>query len=491
MINITFVFFIYGLAFFCMGLVLLLESNRSPLLAEGRVLRPLAIFGMVHGGHEWLEMFLDKSDWVVFQDPVLVGWLRVGILAASFTSLTIFALRVLQPRRSLTRGEILGSLILLGLYVLLIGWVGWRSGQSHADWLMHIDATLRYLLAVPGAILAGIALHRQATQAPLRRLSRGLFLASWGFMVYALTQVVVPRLDIFPADVLNTASFTSVTGLPIQLVRAVCAVWVTIGLLISVQEADAERQRQFQTAFQERLDAMQQIQHETSKREALRRELLRHTVIAQEDERARIARELHDETSQVLTAFALHLAALRDSVSDNNRADDQVAHLQGLSRQMAAGLYRLVHDLRPAQLDDLGLVAALQYLVSEARQRLSLEVTLEVEGERRRLDTLVETVCFRVAQEALTNVARHAAIRSSRLRLIFFEREVILQVSDEGVGFDPQASLIPPRGWGLAGMRERVEAVGGQLLLASAPGRGTIVEATIPLDQVDRDAATA
>ncbi len=481
-INITFVFFIYGLAFFCMGLALLLESGRSPLFAEGRVLRPLAIFGFVHGSHEWLEMFLDKSDWVVFQNPLLVGWLRVGILAVSFTSLIVFGLRALQPGRTLSRREILGWLALLGLYALLVGLVGYLSGRSHSDWLAHVDAALRYLLAMPGALLAGVALQQQATQAQpgLHGLGRSLRWASWGFLIYAITQAVVPPLDVFPADVLNTATFIRAVGFPVQVVRAVCAVLVTVSLIRGMQVVDAERQRQLLAAHQARLDALEQARQEMLKREALQRDLLRHTVIAQEDERARIARELHDETSQVLTAFSLHVAALRDVFSDNAKAIEQLKHLQELSRLMAQGLYRLVRDLRPAQLDDLGLVAALQYLVDEIYQRFDLEISLEVSGERRRLDPLVETVCFRIAQEALTNVAKHAEVEQARLELVFAEQEVILRVSDQGVGIDAKPGLIPPRGWGLAGMRERAELLGGRMQLQSTFGQGTRVEVTIP-----------
>jgi two-component system NarL family sensor kinase len=140
----------------------------------------------------------------------------------------------------------------------------------------------------------------------------------------------------------------------------------------------------------------------------------------------------------------------------------------------------MVHDLRPAQLDDLGLIAALGYLVDEARQN-NLLVTLDIEGNRQRLDPLVETVLFRIAQEVLTNVKRHANASQARMTLSFGAQEIRLAVRDEGVGFDPDEIPRPPHGWGLAGMRERAESVGGRFKIDSAPGHGTQVEVAVPI----------
>ena len=223
---------------------------------------------------------------------------------------------------------------------------------------------------------------------------------------------------------------------------------------------------------------------------------MRHIVVAQEDERARISRELHDETSQILTAISFHLAALRREAAQNPKAREQVDYLQGLSRQMAQGLYRMVHDLRPSQLDDLGLAAALHYLISEEKSHMALEIDFKIYGERRRLDPLVETVLFRVAQEALTNITRHAQSRRASVELTFGLEQAGLMIKDEGIGFDPQQVFTSGGAWGLAGMRERCESIGARLTLDSAPGLGTRIEVTVPLaekaadglveDQVDR-----
>jgi two-component system sensor histidine kinase UhpB len=284
----------------------------------------------------------------------------------------------------------------------------------------------------------------------------------------------------FPARFLNSTGFQNFAGFPIQVVRAMLAVLITLSMLRATQIVEKDRQMQLQVVQQARLEALERIQEELTKREALKRELLRHTVRAQEEERSRIARELHDETSQVLTAFSLDLATLKTVICDRAEVKTLVERLQGLSKQMSQGLYRLVHDLRPAQLDDLGLVPALEYLKDD-NISAGLEVAINIHGKARRLDPIIETVLFRVAQEALHNVIRHAQVGRAQISLEYQPQEIILKVKDSGTGFNPVQSFVPPRGWGLAGMRERVESVGGQLNIESKPGSGTVVVVDVPV----------
>lgn len=373
---------------------------------------------------------------------------------------------------------------LLAIYAILVVVTSLVQHGSPTLLVIHADALARYLLAVPGALLAALALGRQAQRVRLeghRQITLGLLMAAWSFALYGLTQVIVPPVDLFPASYLNSAAFTAWTGVPIQVVRAVLAVTATVGILRSIQAAEDERHHELAAAQQARLEALERVQQELEARESLRRELLRHIVIAQEEERSRIARELHDETAQFLTALMLDLATLRNSLPADRAITEIIERLQSLSRRMSQGIYRMVRDLRPAQLDDLGLAAALQHLVDQVRQRDGLEVRMSIEGPRRRLDLLVETALFRVAQEALTNVSRHAACQLAWLELHYHENEVTLCVRDDGKGFDPRQEILPPRGWGIAGMRERVESIGGSFRVHAAPGEGAQVEAIVPL----------
>lgn len=480
------VYFVYGLAFFCMGLVMSLESRRASALGEARLLTPLAIFGFVHGIHEWIEMFLELRKWLYLPAFAAADWGRLLLLLISFAFLLFFALHALKPSRP--RLPVWAIYSGFGLLIVTLGLItigGLTQRESLLEWNIQADVILRYLLAVPAGILAAFGLIRQSqrSRSADRRLASGLLIAGVSFGLYGLTQMAVPPVNIFPARYFNSAVFLNWFGFPIQGVRALLAVLITSGLMLAIQAAETERRRQLASAQQARLEALQQIQQDLEEREALRRELLRHTVIAQEEERARIARELHDETSQFLTALNLNMAALRNAASINKQAGEILDRMQELTRRMAQGIYRMVHDLRPAQLDDLGLIAALQYLADDAQRRSDLLVDLKIINTPRRLDPLVETVLFRVAQEALSNVARHSQSNHAQMELEFLPGEVRLSVQDHGVGFDPDAELLPPRGWGIAGMRERAESVEGKLTLQSAPGRGTLVEVNLPVEE--------
>ena len=480
--NITLIYFIYGLSFFTMGLALAFETRRSPLLAESRVLKPLAIFGLVHGGHEWFEMFLDKSDWLLMDHSLVIHWLRILILTISFISLSIFAWRSINPQKKFGKLELRRWGFGFSIYLLAVIAFGYLSGRSHPDELSHVDAFLRLLIAVPGAVMAGVALNRQAQHAKKEGrfdLSKAFKWSAAGFIIYGFTQIFVPALDVFPASLINSGSFLVWTGVPIQLIRAILAMILMVSLINAIQLVERERQVNFITAQHARIAAVDQLKLELLEREKLRQELMRHIVLAQEDERTRIARELHDETSQILTGFSLHLAALNEIVGNIPQANKQIGYLQSLSKQMSQGLYRLIRDLRPAQLDDLGLIAALNFLVGDIRNSLNLKVHLQIKGNHQRMESLVETVFFRVAQEALTNVARHAHTQEAQVLMVFNEELIEIQISDQGVGFNPDLLTSFPNRLGLTGMKERVESVGGKLEIWSMPQRGTSVKMSI------------
>lgn len=483
--DIVLIFFIYGLAFFSMGIALSLETTRAPRLAERRVLQPLAVFGLLHGMHEWIEILLLQGVWLGVPFPEYLDWMRYALLVFSFVPLVYFGLLMLigPEKGGRLPLAILGGILLFYAILLIL-----VSGQRPDLLIRPADTLARYVLAVPGGILAGLGLRKRARQVEQEgraKLARRFTWAAVGFAMYGLTQIFVGPIDLFPATIVNSAVFLELAGFPVQLVRASMAALVTVNLIQAIQIVDDEREEQLLTAQQERFAALQQVQRDLEEREALRRELLRHTVIAQEEERGRIARELHDETAQFLTALSLNLATLKNLVPELPRSKELLEELQTMTREMSQGIYRLVHDLRPAQLDDLGLVPALQYLGEEEQKRTGLQVALQVVGKRRRLDPLIETVIFRVAQEALTNVARHAQCDEAKVKLWFNSEDIVLEVSDKGVGLDGEQESSPERGWGLEGMRERAESVSGHLHIYSPAGGGTIVEVTVPIVETE------
>lgn len=224
-----------------------------------------------------------------------------------------------------------------------------------------------------------------------------------------------------------------------------------------------------------------------------RTELLRRVIGAQEDERKRVARELHDEVGQFLTGLLLSLGSARQSAEP--RAPDvahQLTGLEDLARRAVEEVRRLVADLRPSVLDDMGLVEAVRWYAGILQERAGLAVEVAARGLDRRLPAHLEVVIFRVVQEALTNVVRHARATRVDIELDAGPLAVRATVRDDGRGFDPTAvaalrnagSGVGP-GLGLLGMEERVRLVGGTFRLESAPGRGTAVAFSIPLKEGD------
>ena len=228
-----------------------------------------------------------------------------------------------------------------------------------------------------------------------------------------------------------------------------------------------------------------ELHQQVQEREVLRGDLLRRSAEAQEAERKRIARELHDGIGQTFTALALGMAGVEEMMlRDPIAARAQIINMKEIASRAIAEMRQVVADLRPPQLDDLGLVPALHWLADEWRNRLHLDVHLQVTGQRRRLTPEMETVLFRIAQEALTNVAKHAQALKATVSLKFDADPLELCIEDDGIGMTTEQihrGWAHHQGWGLAGIQERAALLGGTLQIDSAPGRGTRLTVRIPL----------
>jgi signal transduction histidine kinase len=211
-----------------------------------------------------------------------------------------------------------------------------------------------------------------------------------------------------------------------------------------------------------------------------RTELLRRIVTTQEDERRRIARELHDQMGQHITALMLWIKALGDGPGEATADRDRQFHrLREMIDEIGREAHRIALELRPTALDDLGLHSALLNHVEEWSERYRIDVDFQNSGlNHRRLGPEVETTIYRIVQEALTNVVKHA--NAARVGLVIEDgpEHLVAIVEDDGVGFDPES--VPGLGMGLLGMKERVALVGGTLQVESAPGCGTTLLIRIP-----------
>lgn len=211
--------------------------------------------------------------------------------------------------------------------------------------------------------------------------------------------------------------------------------------------------------------------------------LSRRLIEAQESERRRIARELHDRIGQALTAVKINLQTIQrlpDSASSAAYLEESIETVERALQQVR----NLSLDLRPSLLDDLGLVAALRWYVDRQAQRAGFSALFTADPFDARLPTEVETTCFRVAQEALTNIVRHSRARRVEVQLRHSETELQLLIHDDGAGFDVQAALdssMRGASLGLLGMRERVHLVGGKIEIESSPAAGTEIRVRLPL----------
>lgn len=219
------------------------------------------------------------------------------------------------------------------------------------------------------------------------------------------------------------------------------------------------------------------LELQVRERTAALAELTTHLQQLREEEHALLARELHDELGALLTAAKLDVARIKSRLgTDSPEVNERIAHLAETLNSSIALKRRIIEDLRPSSLSNLGLVAALEILAHESADRLGFAITAELEEVQ--LDGAAELTAYRLVQESLANIGKHANARSVTLTLEAMPSFARVEVRDDGRGFSLEE--IAPATYGLVGMRHRVEAAGGTLTIDSIPGQGTVVSALLP-----------
>ena len=472
------VYFIYGLAFFSMGLLVAVEGGRASDIRLRRALPPLAGFGFVHAAHEWIEMYVLMGHTSNFEISSLWG-IQLATLAFSFISLAAFGSFLLAD------SEIARRLILLipiGLQAIWVFGLYSFRGQYAGQLLWDVaDTWTRYTLAIPASLLTAIGLvvqQRAFRRSGLIRFGQDALWAAITFGWYGLFgQFFAKATPLFPSNVINQQTFADLFGFPIQLFRALMAVAAALFVIRFLRAFKVEADRKIADLQQARLEESQQ-------REIMRGELFRRVVAAQEAERQRIARDLHDETGQALTAIGMGLRGLSGKLSARNKNALNTLHkLETLTADSLQELQRLMTDLRPSHLDDLGLSAALRWYSTKLQAHSSLHIRVDIHGEECDLDDAMKITIFRIIQESLNNVIKHAQATNVNIHVHFEEKDVRISVFDNGVGFDRdqvQQRRTNRPSLGLAGMEERAALLGGTVTVQSRPGYGTEVEALIP-----------
>ncbi len=257
-------------------------------------------------------------------------------------------------------------------------------------------------------------------------------------------------------------------------------------LIDEIGQANAQLEHRVHERTRELNDANAQLRE----REEARAQLLRKVISAQEDERKRIARELHDETSQDLAVLAMGLETAQDAIRGGRTP--RLDEVKALAVRTLEDVHRLILDLRPSVLDDLGLLSAIRWYADRQLATRGISARCEF-GEMPRLAPEMETALFRMCQEAMTNVARHAQATAVLVQVGVEGNDVVIEIEDDGKGFEPEAAgrREGRQPWGIMGIRERAEILGGTARIESAPGQGTRVAVRIPMRQAPSASSVA
>ena len=239
-----------------------------------------------------------------------------------------------------------------------------------------------------------------------------------------------------------------------------------------VEKSLRKSERHYGLLLQQSRDMQEQLRH-----------LSRQLLTAQEEERKKISRELHDEIAQTLTGINIRLAALKTEAAHNTKGlQDKISSAQRMVEKSVDIVHRFARELRPTVLDDLGLIPALHSFVKGFSERTRIPIRLTIFAGVEELDNAKRTMLYRVAQEALTNVARHAQAGRVDVNIEKLPGGICMKIRDDGKSFqvDHMLNARKNKRLGLLGMRERVEMVGGSFNVESAPGKGTTIQARVP-----------
>lgn len=458
------VVFGYGLVFFLLGFALTLQARRPSQLTMARALPLLGSFGLLHGVAEWGPVFIPIQATYLRPERILALWVMHGtLLAMSFAFLMQFGLR-LAAEGLPKRYQFLPALawVVFGVWLALYLWNGpfLQESVSIVDWLDAGDAWSRLMLAFPGGLITCYGLSRQADEfrrmgtphllAMLRMsvLSFGLFAVAGG--------LVVPYADFFPARHLNTETFFELTGLPAELLRGLAGLAIIYFVTRMLEVFNVEQARRMEEA--ERVEAVL-------------------------EERDRIARELHDGIIQRLYAVGLNLEAIKEQLEEDPA--ECKLRLQFVLENLNESIRDIRHyiaNLRSPRDEQRTLQEALAQIAGEFRAAFGVSVTLETRGDAATvLRPEVLNHLRQITRESITNAIRHG--KASRIRIVVDAgpSEVSVAVTDDGSGFSLEQAE-HATGQGLRNMRQRAQLMGGRVRIDSAPGRGTTVAVTVPLE---------
>lgn len=474
------VFFVYGLASFTMGLIVLVELRRARASPLASSLRFLAAFGLLHGAAQWLVMAsLVKTAGVTVGGNVAVRALFLVLSALSALALLRFGSQLLAGSSERMRWARWVPWSLMAIW-LLSAFLPATAGAEMAagaqdrqlcsdchfeatsaymaatrDPMSGMDIASRYLLFLPASLIAAAGLARQGARfksGGFPRLARETALAAVALVASAVVWgLAVPPGPYPVASALNYATVNDRLGFAPQLLWVVAAGAVGLFVVRSLRIFEIEGRQQ-----------------------------LREAVV---EERERIGREMHDGLAQALGFVAMRSAQAEELLDQNDApaARNVVASIGSAAQDAYRDVRASILELRSSDLVSGGLVHCLADYCEKLEAETGMRVRFEAQaGDAPHLLPVAELQLVRIAQEALANVRKHARAKEAVARLAWRDGLCVLSVSDDGAGFSASDVRRPGAHFGLRTMRERAQSLGGDLRVESVPGRGTTVTATIP-----------
>lgn len=458
-LNRDVILFVYGQVFFVMGLAIALQSRRYSRLDLARCLQWLAAFGIVHGVHEWGDLFIPLQATYLDQSLILALTLvHLATLGVSFALLFEFGMRLL---RSLLPGRIGPMLRWLPLLVL----IAWSVisvftvlplVRDFGEWQRITNALARYFIGFPAALMSAYGLRRHALEriAPLDapQIVASLRIAGFALALYAVFGgLIVPPAPFFPANWLNTVAFIELAGVPVLVFRSLIGLVLAVTIIRALEVFNIETDR--------RIEAMEQQQ-------------------ILQTERDRIGRNLHDGAIQQVYTAGLLVESARNLAPEETPLASRLDRATLVLGEAIAMLRHSLGELRPSSTErDMALSNRLTSLGSDPRFTSFVDVSLRLDAPG--CDSLapvqIEHIVA-VVNEALSNVVRHSHARKATVTVTCDEQRLRVLIEDDGSGLPEHLQA----GYGLRNMRDRARLLGGALDVADAGRHGTIVTLDIP-----------
>lgn len=533
--NIILIFFVYGLAFFLMGAVIVVESRRTSALPLARSLWLLGTFGLLNGIVGWIDMFQAMPGSTSGPSSTVLshviqplncfschqrlsagsasGWephttfnvIKLLLLVGAPAALLSFGARLLFDIRKGPGRWLLWTplaLVLAWIIAIVLGRDLIAAGLEER--LITAGILARYILYIPASVMAAAALvaqRRPFVELGLPVVARDTTRAAGVFGLLGLLDgLVVPPAPFFPASIIDYASFFAVTGIPVQAFRALVALFIAFFVVRTLRIFEIEYRRRLSIADEERFEAQKEalaaqyvakMQLELWNQELEQRVEQRSREVEQRnrelailEERDRIAAELHDTLGQVLAYLNLKALAARQALSLGKTAHAQntLLDMEKATNSACADVRESILSLRTTVSAERGLVAALSDFLGRYSEQTGLRVELNTGGlDQIRFDLETELQLLRIIQEALTNVRKHARASRAWVSLTDAGSGISIIIGDDGQGFDPRSiKQGPGHRFGLQIMRERAEKAGGTLAVGSSPGDGTRVVIRLP-----------